>query len=120
LLAGSCHGGDVRVAIPRKPRFVTSCNCSICRRYGTLWGYYRMPTVRIDAEPGALVAYRRGSGNLDFMRCRRCGCVTHWQAAVSPEARRAGINLRNFALDLIDSLRVRRLEGANDSWRFLD
>jgi hypothetical protein len=47
----TCHCGDVRILIPESELTVTSCNCSICRRYGALWAYFtrqqvRLPTVR--------------------------------------------------------------------------
>ena len=32
---------------------LTSCNCSICRRYGTLWAYYNFSEVRVIAARGA-------------------------------------------------------------------
>ena len=53
MLTGACHCGAVRVTIPRKPRAVTDCNCSICRRYGVLWAYYKLPSVRLEAKRGA-------------------------------------------------------------------
>jgi hypothetical protein len=40
MLTGSCHCGSIKVKVASKPRQLTSCNCSICRRDGTLWGYY--------------------------------------------------------------------------------
>jgi len=42
-LSGSCHCGAVVVNVARRPRQLTDCNCSICRRYGTLWAYYSPP-----------------------------------------------------------------------------
>ena len=39
MLTATCHCGAVGVDVPRRPRRLTSCNCSICRRYGTLWAY---------------------------------------------------------------------------------
>jgi hypothetical protein len=38
------------VTIPRKPKSIADCNCSICRRYGTLWAYYKAATVTIDEQ----------------------------------------------------------------------
>ena len=40
MLTGSCHCGTVKIQVPRKPRSLTSCNCSICRRHGGIFGYY--------------------------------------------------------------------------------
>ena len=42
MLIGSCHCGAVQIQVARKPRRLTSCNCSICRRHAGLWGYYEL------------------------------------------------------------------------------
>src|SRR4051812_9445759 len=47
---GSCHCGRVSVEVQRAPTEVTSCNCSICRRLGTLWAYYAPADVRVVGE----------------------------------------------------------------------
>jgi len=41
MITGSCHCGAVHIAVAEAPASVKSCNCSICRRLGTLWAYYR-------------------------------------------------------------------------------
>jgi len=43
---------------------VTQCNCSVCRRYGTLWAYYRRSAVSITAPA------RRARGLLGFAQGR--------------------------------------------------
>ncbi len=48
MLSATCHCGAVRIHIPRKPRSLTNCNCSICRRYGVLWAYYRDAEVKLE------------------------------------------------------------------------
>ena len=71
MLTATCHCGAVRIEVPAAPATTTDCNCSICRRYGTLWAYY----------PDG---YVRGDRTLRFVRCRACGCwcVTHWERIV--------------------------------------
>lgn len=118
MLAGSCHCGAVRSEVPRKPRRLTSCNCSICRRHGGLWGYYDRGTVRIIARRGAIDRYAWGEKCLWLCRCATCGCVTHW-LPVARNNRRMGVNFRNFDPAVLASIRVRRLDGAS-SWKFLD
>ena len=60
MLTATCHCGAVRVDVPRKPRRLTSCNCSICRRYGTLWAYYKVSEVEVTAARGATRDYMLG------------------------------------------------------------
>jgi hypothetical protein len=118
MLTGSCHCGAVRIQVARKPRRLTSCNCSICRRHGGLWGYYRLSQVKVLARKGDLARYSWGDKSLWLVRCATCGCVTHWQ----PTARgmdRMGVNFRNFDPSVIETTRIRRLDGAK-TWKFLD
>ena len=79
MLTASCHCGAVQVEVPRKPRTLTNCNCSICRRYGTLWAYYKASDVRVIAASGATNEYSWGDKSLRFVRCSTCGCITHWE-----------------------------------------
>jgi hypothetical protein len=107
----SCHCGAVRLEIQTRPKTVTDCNCSICRRYGVLWAYYSPKQVRIIEVSGATDIYMRDSGALEFHRCKSCGCVTHW-AAVDRTLDRMGVNARLMSPDVLAAARVRKLDGA--------
>jgi hypothetical protein len=39
---------------------LTNGNCSICRRYGVLWAYYKAADVRVIAKPSATQSYSWG------------------------------------------------------------
>jgi hypothetical protein len=112
MIKTTCHCGAVTIKIPRQPDTVTNCDCSICRRYGTLWAYYRQDEVTISALEGALESYAWGRKSLRFVRCRTCGCVTHWEPTSRSRGDRVGINARNFEPDQIGAVRIRRLDGA--------
>jgi hypothetical protein len=118
MLTATCHCGAVRVEVPRKPRTLTACNCSICVRYGTLWAYYNRSAIRFFAARGATEAYAWGRKTIRFVRCRTCGCVTHYERT-SKKARWGAVNARGFPLDVLESIRVRRLDGAR-TWKYLD
>jgi hypothetical protein len=112
MLTGTCHCGAVKVTIPRKPRTVTDCNCSICRRYGVLWAYYKASTVKVAAKPKATESYSWGRKALKFVRCKNCGCVMCWQRVRPNPERKMGVNYRNFDLDLLQAVRITPLDGA--------
>lgn len=118
MLTGSCHCGAVQIQVARRPRRLTSCNCSVCRRHAGLWGYYDKRTVKITAGRGALAQYIWGDKALRLCRCATCGCVTHW-LPTSRTSNRMGVNFRNFAPSEVASIPVRRFDGA-DTWKFLD
>jgi hypothetical protein len=107
-IEASCHCGAVRIAVAIAPDEVADCNCSICRRYGTLWAYYSPTQVTVE---GPTDVYMRGERMLEFHRCRTCGCVTHW--APADRARdRMGVNARLMAPEVLAAARVRKIDMA--------
>ena len=54
------------------PARVNDCNCSICRRYGALWAYYKRAQVRSATENGPTdrACVRRYGGNINATRKR--------------------------------------------------
>lgn len=117
MLSGACHCGAVKVVVPRRPDDLTNCNCSICRRLGTLWAYYPVDDVRIEAAPDAIEDYIWGDKTLRIVRCRNCGCVTHWQPLQPKPGGKMGVNARIFEPEALGTPRIRLLDGA-DTWRF--
>ncbi|HEY7378833.1 MAG TPA: hypothetical protein VH542_09135 [Steroidobacteraceae bacterium] len=110
MYTGTCHCGALRIEVPRKPRSLTDCNCSICRRYGTLWAYYKANTVRVVGRKRH--NYCWGDKSLRFVRCANCGCISHWERAKPRKDSYVGVNWRNFAPGMLDTVRVRQLDGA--------
>jgi len=115
MLTAKCHCGSVEVNIPRRPRTIANCNCSLCRRYGVLWAYFRAAIVQIKAEPGATQAYGWGRKSLRFVRCSNCGCVVNWERIVPAPERKMGVNARLFEPDQLGPVRIVLLDGA--SWK---
>jgi hypothetical protein len=120
MLTGNCHCGAASVTIPRQPRSVTDCNCSICRRYGVLWAYFRADQVKLTARPKALHRYSCNEKSLHFVRCAGCGCVMVWQPTKPAAAKwhakgrtiRNGVNIRMFDPKVLLGAKVEFLDGA--------
>lgn len=119
LLEGACHCGAVTLRLPAMPETATRCNCSICRRLGSVWAYFEFGTVHISGHPEHTQAYIQGDRTLRTMRCKTCGCVTHWEPIDPARHPRQGVNLNNFPPALLEQVPVRRLDGA-DTWEYLD
>jgi hypothetical protein len=109
----------VRVEVARAPRTLTDCNCSICRRYGALWAYYKASAVRIVCVRGATSGYSWGRKTLRFVHCKNCGCITHHERTKKRPDSTVAINARNFEPGAIAAARLRRLDGAA-TWKYLD
>jgi hypothetical protein len=112
MIKASCHCGAVRFTVEVPPDDVNSCNCSICRRYGTLWAYYQGPQVQFAIENGPTDIYSWGDKDLEFHRCRACGCVTHW-VAVDQTYKRMGLNARLMPPEVLAAIPVRQSDGAS-------
>jgi hypothetical protein len=111
MIEASCHCGAIRFEVETAPDEVTDCNCSICRRQGTLWAYYEAPQVRFAAENGPTDIYMWRFRMLEFHRCHTCGCVTHWQAA-DRSFTRMGVNARLMAPEVLSAAPVNHFDGA--------
>lgn len=113
MIEGSCHCGAVRLTLPEPPADLVSCNCSMCRRIGGLWGYYR-PDQLVVEDPGRrLVEYVQGDATMASWHCGTCGCTTHWTPR-QPGLDKTGVNLRMFDPAVWGQLRRRFIDGA--SW----
>ena len=112
MIKASCHCGAVRFEVETAPDEVTDCNCSICRRYGALWGYYQRPQVRFAADNGPTDVYIWGDRMLEFHRCRACGVVSHW-SATDPTYQRMGVNARLMPPEVLAAIPVRHGDGAS-------
>lgn len=114
-LIGTCHCGAIRITVPQAPAWLTCCNCSMCRRLGTLWAYYSPDSVVIAGHAENADEYIHGDRMLRLLRCKSCGCVTHWEP-IAPEAEgRVGVNMRNFEPALLQDTQLKLVDGAT-SW----
>lgn len=76
MIEGSCHCGSVHWDFEDVPEYATSCNCTLCRRWGALWAYgFKDEEFRVS---GTTQVYLRDPKTIDFHFCRNCGCVAYW------------------------------------------
>lgn len=104
MIEGSCHCGAVNWRFDGVPPSATTCNCSICRRYGALWAY-DYEGGKMDVS-GTTQAYLWGRKWLEFHFCSTCGCIVYWRG-VRPgkDGRRSlGFNLRLAPPDAVRTI----------------
>jgi hypothetical protein len=117
-IQGTCLCGAVKLGAARVPRHVTQCNCSVCRRYGTLWAYYKRSAISIVAKRGALAEFSCLPRGLRFVRCGTCGCMVCWQQRRKGKDVRIGINTRLLDHVAMAKVPIKVLDGDN-TWRFV-
>lgn len=111
MIDGSCHCGTVKWQCSKVLQTATACNCTLCRRYGVLWGYdYQDEAISVS---GATQAYSHGEGGIGFHFCAHCGCVAYWRAVeVQPDGRRRiAVNLRLAEPDAVADIAIKHFDG---------
>jgi hypothetical protein len=108
----SCHCGNIKIDV-NKPEKVTRCNCSICSRYMSLWGYYSPEQPKISIGSYGTDSYSWGDKELDFVRCANCGCVTHYQTKAGQSDPRVAINF-GMARGYVTDVPIRYFNGAEE------
>ena len=116
MIKGSCHCGTVTFEILENPKFVISCNCSICRRLNPVWARSDMMKITTNAPDGTTHIYQWGAKTLEFHACNNCNCTTHWTAV---DGSGFAVNCQLASEADMKEIRVRHFDGA-DTDVFLD
>lgn len=111
MIEAACHCGAVRLEADRRPTRVTSCNCSICHRYGALWAYYTRKSARLVFGARDVAAYSWGDRGIEFCHCKVCGCLTHYDSVTKTPDSRLAINARMADPGLLERVKVRHFDG---------
>jgi hypothetical protein len=113
MLTGSCHCGACRWTLEADPGSVTACNCTLCRRYGTLWAYdYEGERVHVSGPTTAYVRADAPNPMLEILFCPTCGGVVCWRGLKLTEGRRRiAVNVRLAAPDAVAGLPIDHFDG---------
>jgi hypothetical protein len=120
MIRAACHCEAVRFEIAEPPEWVLDCNCTLCRRYGAMWCYFDgdggQAKLLTKPDPDATQAYTWLDGDLEFHRCRTCGCVTHMIAAKATPPIVYGVNARMMAGLDPAKVRIRRKNNSHSGY----
>jgi hypothetical protein len=115
MITGKCHCGAVHWTFQGRPESATACNCTVCRRYGTLWAYdYEGEGITLV---GPTTPYVWGDKSIGFHFCPTCACVMAWRA-VQPDTkgrRRIAVNLRMAEPGDVATIPVDQFDGL-ETW----
>ena len=111
MLTGTCLCTAVRWTFDGDPGSATACNCTACRRYGTLW-IYDWEGERITVT-GPTTAYARPNPVLTFDFCPTCGCVVCWRGLRLDQdgRRRIAVNVRLAEPETVAHLPIDHFDG---------
>jgi hypothetical protein len=112
MIDGACRCGAVRWSFEGEIDGATACNCTTCRRYGTLWAYdYEDHGIRVS---GPTNTYSAGN-SLYYHFCPTCGCVAYWRGRhAEPDGRRRiAVNLRLAEPEAVAAIPIDHFDGLN-------
>ncbi|MGF1733479.1 GFA family protein [Photobacterium kasasachensis] len=106
-----CHCGNIQITVKQLPKELGDCNCSICRRYKALWGYYTPDDVVVKG--GEVSSYIWGDKDVEFKRCSHCGCITHYVSTTKCPEKIVAVNFRMAEEKVYQSVKIRKIDGAS-------
>jgi len=116
MIRAACHCTDVRLEIDPAPTWVAECNCTICRRYGAMWAYYKPGQVRVVRGADSTDTYLWNDKAIAFHRCRTCGCITHMADANADSPHIFGVNARMMPTLDPAKVSVRHLDNSHSGF----
>ncbi|MEX0922124.1 MAG: GFA family protein [Rhodovibrionaceae bacterium] len=110
---GSCHCGKVRYSLAGDaPKQAIACNCSICRRKGSLLAFTAPENFTLETPREALAAYSFNTHNIQHLFCKTCGCAPFGEGSGPDGQATIALNLR-CAEDLdLSELEIQPYDGA--------
>ncbi len=98
---GSCHCGKVQFEVEAELEGLTTCNCSICGRTGSIMLFVPMDKLEQAAGKEALTDYQFGSKTVHHVFCSTCGVRPYGWGAGKDGSAWAMVNAR--CLDGVDA-----------------
>jgi len=114
VLKGACHCGRTGWTLEGDPGSITACNCTLCRRYGTLWAYdYEGGRISVS---GNVTSYKRTDWEqptLEMLFCSTCACVVSWRGLELEDdgRRRIAVNIRLAPPEAVQDLAIDHFDG---------
>jgi len=111
--SGGCHCGAVRYEVETSLDPVISCNCSICRKRGSLLAFAAAEKFNLESGEDHLTDYQFNHKVIHHLFCTTCGVGSFARGRGPDGAETVAINVR--CLDGVDpdALKVTAFDGAS-------
>jgi hypothetical protein len=111
-IRGSCHCGRIRYRLDAEPTAAIECNCSICRRRGSVLAAFAPEQFHLETARDDIATYSFGSHVIRHQFCKVCGCTPFAEGTTPGGQAMVMINLRCADVDL-GTIRITPFDGAN-------
>jgi hypothetical protein len=111
--SGSCHCGRVTYEADADINQVISCNCSSCRRRGTLLAFVPEDKFRLQTGADALTQYEFNKKVIHYQFCSTCGVLPFARGTRPDGVQTVALNVRCLDGVDLDALTIKKFDGAS-------
>ena len=109
---GSCHCGAVRFTTKADLAGAITCNCSMCRRAGTILAFVPAGEFSLETGEDALSDYQFNKKVIHHLFCKTCGIKAFGRGKGPGGADMVAVNVRCLDGVDLDALTPRKVDGA--------
>lgn len=112
-IRGSCHCGKVAYSLEADVTEAIECNCSICRRKGSVLAAFDPALFRLETPREELGVYTFGRHAIRHQFCRTCGCAPFAEGIGPDGEAMVVLNLRCAENLDLSTIRITPFDGAS-------
>lgn len=111
---GSCHCGRIAFDLDGEVSEAIDCNCSMCRRRGSLLAFFPREALTLRTPETDLGTYRFNKHLIEHHFCPNCG-IAPFGEAVDPRTgkKMAAVNVRCLPDVDLTTLKIMQFDGAS-------
>ncbi|WP_300393263.1 hypothetical protein [Henriciella sp.] len=109
-MTANCLCGAVSVTINDRPDFIHDCNCSLCRKTGSAWGYFPSASVSATGQTVSFVRTDKPDAGVAVHACPTCSATTHFELTNAFKMQNEGADLTGVNMRLFDPVELEGVE----------
>jgi hypothetical protein len=110
---GSCHCGKIAFNVEGEFSSGMECNCSICRRRGSILAFVPIDDFQLKTPESDLSTYTFNTHALQHHFCATCGVAPYAEGKGPDGATMAAVNLRCIPAVDLTALQIHQFDGAS-------
>jgi hypothetical protein len=112
--SGSCHCGRIAFTVQGEVDKAIECNCSMCRRRGSLLAFFPREAFTLTSKDGDYATYRFNKEHIAHHFCPTCG-IAPFSEAMDPKSGKpvVAVNVRCLPDIDLSALKVSAYDGAS-------
>lgn len=112
-IRGSCHCGKIAYRLDAEPTEAIECNCSICRKKGSLLAAFMPDRFHLETSRDDISVYTFNKHVIRHQFCKTCGCAPFAEGTGPDGAAMVAVNLRCADNVDLSTIKITQFDGAS-------